>query len=239
MAFKAKFDKFVRKYGTPVAVLLGCLIIAGSIYVSFGIPNQKLAAAPSPAPSQVAGEKIDVSADDDPVMGQAAAPVTMIEFGDFQCPFCRKFWRESLPQLKSEYIDTGKVKLVYRDFPLSGIHPGAEAAAEGAACASEQGKFWEMHDQIFKEQDKQGQGTVQFTAADLGTWARQIGLHAAEFKACLDSGKFKDEVKKDYDDGIAAGVTGTPGFFINGRVVRGALPFASFKSIIDEELSKR
>lgn len=199
-------------------------------------PSLQLPSAPIPPPSQPTGP-VNVSVDDDAFLGKKNAPVTMIEFSDFQCPFCRSLWRETLPQIKKEYIDTGKVKFVYRDFPLS-FHSGATPAAEGAECARDQGKFWEMHDAIFEEQQKQGSGTIQFTADDVKKWAANIGLNTTKFNQCLDSGKYKQEVEKDIADGSAAGVSGTPATFINGRLISGAYPFAAFKVIIDEELKK-
>jgi len=180
---------------------------------------------------------VDVSADDDPFLGDKNAPVTIIEFSDFQCPFCRKLYKETLPQIKKEYIDTGKAKFVYRDFPLA-FHSAAMPAAQGAECADDQGKFWEMHDKIFEEQEKQGSGTVQFTADDVKKWAGEIGLNTSEFSQCLNSEKYKSEVEKDIADGTAVGVRGTPATFINGRLVSGAQPFPAFKTIIDEELKK-
>lgn len=186
---------------------------------------------------QIAGV-VNVSADDDATLGNPDAPVTIIEFSDFQCPFCRKFWSETLPQIKKDYLVTGKAKFVYRDFPLAQIHLGATPAAEGAECAKEQSKFWEMHDVIFEEQEKQGSGTVQFTADDVKKWAAKIGLNTSKFNQCLDSGKYKQEVDKDIADGSAAGVTGTPAIFVNGRLIVGAQPFAAFKAVIDEELKK-
>ncbi len=177
-------------------------------------------------------------ADDDAVKGSKDAPVEIIEFSDFQCPFCRAFWRQTLPKLEKNYIDTGKVKFVYRDFPLAQIHPTAQKAAEAAECAEEQNKYWEYHDKVFEEQEKQGQGTVQFTAADLKQWAADLGLDTAKFNKCLDSGKYQSEVEKDMQDGISVGVSGTPAFFINGIPVSGAQPFEVFKEIIDAELSK-
>jgi protein-disulfide isomerase len=186
---------------------------------------------------QVPTGPVDVSADDDAFLGKKDAPVTLIEFSDFQCPFCRKFAEDTLPQLKKEYVDTGKARLVYRDFPLA-FHPGAVPAAQGAECAKEQGKFWELHDIMYAEQAKQGSGTVQFTADDVKKWAVKAGVNAAKFNQCLDSGKYKQEVEKDMADGTAAGVSGTPATFVNGRVIVGAQPFSAFKTIIDEELKK-
>jgi protein-disulfide isomerase len=179
-----------------------------------------------------------VSVDDDPVLGNANAKVTIIEFGDYQCPSCRLFWREIEPRLKKEYVDTGKVKLVFRDFPIKEIHPDATAAAMAAQCAADQGKYWEYHDRIFREQDKGTDDVVRFKAADLKKWGAAIRLDAAAFNACVDSARYQDEVAKDYADGIAVGIQGTPTFFINGRFVGGAQSFPVFKKMIDEELAR-
>ena len=186
----------------------------------------------------IAGQGKFVSVDDDPVLGNAKAKVTIIEFGDYQCPVCRLFWREIEPRLKKQYVDTGKVKLVFRDFPIQQIHPEATIAAMAAQCAADQGKYWEYHDKVFREQDKGTDDLVRFKAADLKKWAADIRLDAAAFSACVDSGRYKDEVAKDFADGEAVGVQGTPMFFINGRVVGGAQSFPVFKKIIDEELAR-
>lgn len=236
---KIKIDK--TKLFLPISILIAGVLISGTIIYT---GNSSRSVGGSKNSGQVAAignnppsGPINVSADDDPYLGDKNAPVTFIEFSDFQCPFCRKFWKDTLPQIKKEYIDTGKVKFVYRDFPLS-FHQGAAPAAEGAECAEEQGKFWELHDTIFEEQEKQGSGTIQFTADDVKKWAAKIGLNTSKFNQCLDSGKYKAEVEKDIADGTTAGATGTPALFINGRLVVGAQPFAAFKVVIDEELKK-
>lgn len=223
----------------PISILVAAVFISGSLLYTKAGSNKDVAVANlggQQAPQ--VGAKVNVSADNDAFLGNEKAKVTVIEFSDFQCPFCRSFWRDTIPQLKKEYIDTGKIKFVYRDYPLD-FHPGAKPAAEGAECARDQGKFWELHDKIFQEQDKQGQGTIQFTKTDVVRWAGQIGLNMSQFNRCLDSGKYKAEVEKDVADGTAAGVSGTPTTFINGRSLVGAQPYSSFKSIIDEELSKK
>ena len=226
----------------PIAIVLAGVMISGAVLYT-RTSSQTVANTGGIAPQvagdiQQAGGIVNVSADDDAALGDPDAPVTIIEFSDFQCPFCRKFYRETLPQIKKDYLLTGKARFVYRDFPLVQIHPGATPAAEGAECAEEQGKFWEMHDAIFDEQEKQGSGTIQFTADDVKKWAAKIGLNTSKFNQCLDSGKYRQEVEKDLADGSAAGVNGTPATFINGRLVSGAQPFAAFKVIIDEELKK-
>ena len=192
----------------------------------------------------------EVSADDDAVLGKADAPVTIIEFSDYQCPFCRKFWGETFLQLKKTYIDTGKVKLVYRDFPLTSLHPMAQASAEAAECVREKGgdsAYYNYHDKLFREQNILDSGsatgavtkTATYTEDDLKKWAKAIGY---DITSCLDSGKYADEVQKDASDGAAAGVSGTPGFFIIGpsgetNFLAGAYPFSEFEKIIEGELS--
>ena len=185
-------------------------------------------AAPSNgAQAQAKGE---INVDDDPMMGDANAPVTIVEFSDFECPFCGKFYSETLRQLKNEYIDTGKVKLIYRDFPLD-FHQNAQKAAEAAECADDQEKFWEMHDVIFENQRS-------LSVSSLKQFAGQIGLDTGEFNSCLDSGKHSGEVQNDFREGASYGVSGTPSFFINGIQLVGAQPFSAFKQIIDSQLAK-
>lgn len=224
-------------YFIPGAIIIAGALIAGAVFYSNWNPGLGTA---NPGAGGQGDTKTEASADDDPFLGPKNAKVTIIEFSDYQCPFCRSFWRNTLEQIKTEYINSGKsVKFVYRDFPLSQIHPLAQKYAEAAECAGDQGKYWEMHDKIFQEQDKLGQGTIgTYTVDDIKKWARELGLNGSEFNQCLDSGKHAEEVKKDFDDGVAAGVNGTPTFFINGQVLVGAQPFESFKTIIDQELGK-
>jgi len=175
-------------------------------------------------------QKVNVNDDGDPSIGSKDATVTIVEFSDFQCPFCERFYSQTFLQIKSEYIDTGKVRFVYRDFPLN-FHAQAEKTAEAAECANEQGKFWEYHDKIFQNQQS-------LSIENLKLWAKQIGLDTTKFDSCLDTGKYQSEVQKDQKDGISLGVSGTPAFFINGKALIGAQPFAAFKQLIDAELSK-
>ena len=123
---------------------------------------------------------------------------------------------------------------MFRDFPIQQIHPEAMVAAMAAQCAADQGKYWQYHDKIFREQDRGSDEVVRFKVADLKKWGTAIGLDAAALNACIDSSRYKDEVAKDYAHGAAVGVQGTPMFFINGRAVAGAQPFPVFKKIIDE-----
>lgn len=227
------FDK--TKLILPGAILIAALMISGSV-VFYSLNSGGLGANIKQAGNPTVGEKVDVSTDDDAIIGNGKAKVTVVEFSDFQCPFCRSFWSGAYQQIKKEYIDTGKIKFVFRDYPLS-FHPAAQVSAEAAECAHEQGKFWEMHDKIFQEQAKQGTGTATYGAVELKKWASQIGLDSAKFNQCLDSRKYKSEVEKDVADGSAYGVSGTPTLFVNGQIMVGAQPFSAFKSIIDEELN--
>ena len=194
------------------------------------------ALAVSPAYSQ--GQGVFLGVDDDPMLGSPTAKVLIIEFGDYQCPACRMFWKEVEPRLKKEYIDTGKVKLVFRDFPIVQIHPEALLAAMAVDCSAGQNKYWEYHDKVFREQYNKGDDLVRFKAADLKKWAKDIGLDPAKFDQCLDSEKYKNEVLKDKADGDAVSVQGTPTFFINGHVIGGAQPYPAFKNLIDSLLAQ-
>src|SRR3989344_5579156 len=180
-------------------------------------------------PSPSAPIDMEALLDDDAVKGDKDAPVTIVEWSDFECPFCARFYEQTLPSIEEEYIKTGKVKLVYRDFPLS-FHPQAQKAAEAAECAGEQGKYWEMHDLLF------GEG-VQGGVAGFKQYAKKLDLNSDKFDTCLDSGAMAGEVQSDMADGTAVGIQGTPGFIVNGKLISGAQPFAVFKQVIDAELN--
>ncbi|RMD58560.1 DsbA family protein [Candidatus Woesearchaeota archaeon] len=175
-------------------------------------------------------ERLEVSSDNDPVKGSEDALIEIVEFSDFECPFCARFFEQTLPLLEENYIKTGKVKLVYRDFPL-GFHKNAQKAAEAAECANEQGKFWEYHDKIFSNQQS-------LDIASLKQYAKDVGLDALKFDSCLDSGRMSEEVRADSRDGAGYGVTGTPTFFINGIKLVGAQPYEAFKQVIEQELER-
>ena len=190
------------------------------------------------APAYAQQRGVFIGVDDDPVLGNADAKVLIIEFGDYQCPSCRMFWHDVEPRLKKDYIDTGKAKLVFRDFPIVQIHPEALLASMAVECAGEQNKYWEYHDKVFREQYNKGDDLVRFKAADLKKWAKDTKLDQATFDQCLDSEKYKNEVLKDKADGDAVSVQGTPTFFINGRVIGGAQPYPAFKTLIDDLLKQ-
>ncbi|MEK6914789.1 MAG: DsbA family protein [Nanoarchaeota archaeon] len=182
--------------------------------------------------TQNTDKKFEVSADDDAILGDPNAEITIIEFSDYQCPFCKKFYDETLPLLKSDYINKGKVKLIYRDYPLSSIHPQAQKAAEAAECAGEQNKYYQYHDKLFKDQKA-------LNIDNLKKYAKELGLNTNDFNNCLDSNKMESEVQKDLEEGLNLGIQGTPAFFINGKPLMGAYPFEEFKKIIEQELSNK
>jgi len=214
----------------PISILVAAALISGSIFYTRGGATQSGGANIGNNPP---ASKVDIKVGpDEHTLGDKNAKVTIVEYSDFQCPFCRRFWRETLPELKREYINTGKARFVYRHFPLD-FHPAAMPSAKAVECANERGKFWEMHDKIFEEQDKLGQGTIQFTVADIKKWAAQIGLDRGSFDQCLDSDRYNQQVTSDLNSGSQAGVSGTPTVFINGQRVVGAQPYASFKAVID------
>lgn len=192
-------------------------------------------AQPNNPQQPILGEKVDIEAGTLPVLGDKNAKVTMIEFSDFQCPFCERFYVDTFPQLKKDYIDTGKIKFTFRHLPLD-IHPLAPTAAEASECANDQDKFWEYHDELFNNFNTWTTLTTDTLQPQLTTYASSIGMNADEFSSCLTSGKYTEKVNKDKTDGQSAGATGTPSFFINGKLIVGAMPYTTFKTLLDEEL---
>jgi protein-disulfide isomerase len=238
--------KFNISLSVPMAILLAGAIVAGAILYSgsgreaAGVQATK---TPTVTPIKIADPSTLFSAQD-AVIGNANAKVTIVEFSDFQCPYCRKFFLDTYGQLKKDYIDTGKVRLVFRNYPLASIHDSAESAAIAAQCAKDQGKFWEYHDAIFAQQQK-GEAsptavtkTIEFGVAELKKWASELGLNTAEFNSCLDSQKYADKVAADTAAGAEAGGSGTPRFFINRPLIVGAQPLSQFKTLIDAELKR-
>jgi protein-disulfide isomerase len=175
-----------------------------------------------------AAARLDVKIAGAPSRGMANAAVTIVEFSDFECPFCKQA-HPILIQVLEKY--RGKVNLVYRDFPLDMIHPQARRAAEAARCAHEQRKFWDYHDVLFTQ-------APRLAPDDLKRYAREVSLDADKFDACLSSGMHKAGVQRDIDEGTRLGVTGTPAFYINGRPLQGYQPLQAFARVIDEELAR-
>lgn len=241
-----------------VSVIIICLIISGTLLY---MNSQKGQVANNNGNNKPATVKVSV--DSDAVLGDKNAPVTLIEFSDYECPFCKRHFDQVYPEIKRDYIDTGKVKLVFRDFiAVAGHNPLATSEALAAECAKDQGSdaskagsaglpvsgdamYYKFHDEIFKKTTSNGNG---MPVAYLGTIASNLGLNTGTFQQCLDSAKFSGEVNKDIADAKAAGVTGTPSFFIgkstsngtiNGTLIIGAQPYAAFKAALDSALAAK
>ncbi len=248
---------------TPVAILIGSLIISIAILINGGIikfkgstissataaqttqgataPTQQ--APQAAAPTQPSGP-VKVASADAPVLGNKNAPVTLIEFSDYECPFCKRSFDQLLPELKKNYIDSGKLKLVYRNLPLP-FHQNAHKEAEAALCARDQGgdaTYFKFHDQIFTKTTSNGTGLA---LDQLPVIAGNIGLNVSQFQQCLDSGKHKDYVDKDIAYATQVSANGTPTWFvgkstpdgtIDGQIIVGAQPFSAFQPTIDNLL---
>ena len=216
-------------------ITLGALALAFLfIYPSIKPVGEVVTAEPNPRP------QANLNA-----MGDPNAPVIIMEFSDFQCPYCRTFWKETEAQIVAEYVKTGKVYFIYRSMgnfvsdninqSLNTANTESQDAAHGAYCAGEQNKYWEYHDMLFTNWNGENQGA--FARKRLDAFAENLGLDSAAFKACMDSDKFMDLVKQDAVDGLQAGVQGTPSFVINGKLIEGAQPFSAFQQEIEAALA--
>jgi protein-disulfide isomerase len=228
-----------------VALLLSALIVGGSLMGSAMFLGDKIDAlraklaevgsAPAAprgagdeerAPAQVDADSLVVA--NDPKRGPADATVTIVEFSDYECPFCERFVKETMPQLLEQYGD--KVQFVFKDFPLP-MHPNAPKGSEAAHCAGDQGKYWEYHDKLFDNRRQMG-------IPDLKRYAQELNLDTSDFNQCLEGGKYTQKVRDNLQQGRKVQVNGTPTFFINGQRLVGAQPFEAFKEVIDAELNQ-
>jgi len=178
--------------------------------------------------NQSFGNRTIIDITNDPFIGDIKANVTVIEFSDFQCPYCGKFYKDIFPKINEYYVKTGKVKFVYKNFPL-GMHQYSKAAAEAALCANEQGMFWDYGDKLFNNQNELDNNSLKKYASD-------INLEIKKFNECFDSGKMKSIVENDIKEGKTYGVSGTPTVFINGLKIVGVQPFNIFQKTIEKEL---
>jgi protein-disulfide isomerase len=208
----------------PVAFFLGL----GGGYLLWG-STQPSVAVDSNTGDSTAPRKVTVSTDNQPSLGPSNAPVTIVEFSDYQCPYCQVWDQQVYQQLMTSYPN--KIRFVYRDLPLP-MHPEAIPAAEAADCAGEQGAYWKYHDALFAQQYGLSRSAYDHYAADLG-------LDSKAFASCLDSQRNLSKVQANASDAASAGLNSTPSFVINGRVLIGALPLSDFKAVIDEELAAK
>lgn len=222
-----------------VIVLIGAAFLMGSMWTKIqtlekGAKQKGQAVVATPQSTgtvggaQAVSGKVEVAINpDDPVRGNPQAKVTIVEFSDFQCPYCG-IVEPTVKKVLETYAD--KVRLVYKNFPLPS-HENAQPAALAALCAKEQGKFWEYHDTLFENQES-------LKVTDLKKYAADLGLKTQDFTSCLDGKKYKSQIEMDIMEANRVGVRGTPAFFINGRFLSGAQPFENFQTIIEEELKK-
>lgn len=218
-------------YTIAGAIVIAGLIVAGAIIYNNKTPSNSLPTNLPQTENSNQKEEVKVKlnvGENDHILGDPEAKVTIVEFSDFQCPFCKRF-HPTLKQALKEY--EGKVRWIYKHFPLRSIHPQAQSAAEASECAGEQGKFWEFADKLFENQERLGEDLYTELAQDLG-------LDLTNFNQCLSSRKYKDDVESDYQEGIKAGVRGTPGSFVNGKPVFGAVPYSVLKAEIENALSE-
>lgn len=209
--------------GLVVGLVAG---LVGARLTGFGQGTRSTSVAASQGPGTTVAPVADVSIEGQPSRGPENAKVTLVEFLDFQCPFCKRYNDQTLPRLQAVY--GAKVRFVDLNFPLS-IHPLAQKAAEAAECATAQGKFWEFRDVLFRNQSA-------LDIDSLKRYARDLQLDEGRFETCLDGGEGAAKVKDDVDEGDSDGVTATPTFFVNGRRLVGAQAFEVFKSVIDAAL---
>lgn len=237
-------------YVIGASVLVGAVLISATLFYNFKMvfkrmdagstivaaQNTQAQAAPqAQAPSAPAAPSGPVNITlkpNTPFLGSANAKVTVVEYADYQCPFCEKWYTSVMSELKTKYINSGKIKFVYQDFAFLG--PDSNTAAEASHCASDQNKFWQYHDYLFTHQGAEGSGWA--TAVHQKEFAQAVGLNTTQFNSCLDSGKYKQEVLDETAAGKSYGVSGTPSVFVNGTIIVGAQPATSFEQAIDAAL---
>lgn len=226
-------QKSRQQHLIPAAILLTGIIIAFSIYYSNGNTdrNPTLTEKNQETAGNFANKTVaDVLTlkNDDFVLGNPNTVNTIIEYGDFQCPFCGRFYSTTEQELKEKYVKTGKAKFVWRDFAFLGEE--SLWASEAARCAGDQEKFWQYHDYLFENQKGENQGA--FSKDNLKKFAKNLGLNTADFNQCLDSGKYKQVTEDQTKEGRDLGINGTPTTFINGEIIVGAQPFSVFGDLI-------
>lgn len=223
-------------YVIPFSIVLAGVIIAGAImFTNSGkqVGGSNLGAQVGDAvPNEVDAQSLPGNG---PVLGDPNAPVTIVEFADFQCPFCGRFFKTAGREIIETYVKTGKAKFSYRDFAFLGEE--SEWAAQAARCAGDQGKYWQYHDYLYDHQNGENEGA--FAKAKLKGFAAALGLNTAEFNNCLDSGKHEADVKSDTEAGRSFGVSGTPSTFVNGKMITGAVPFSQFQTEIEAALNSK
>lgn len=222
-------------------IIASGLLMIGAIGTSFGI-GYLLGTSQVPEGSVDLGngvvvENIEIDAED-PFLGDEDAPVTVVEFSDYECPYCARHYSQSFDKLVEEYVETGQVKLVFKDLPLESIHPNATKAAVIAECAYDQGgneAYFAVHNRIFDNMVAQTGGLSE---ENVFSWIADTDLNIEELRACADENRTIDRVSKDAQQAMSLGVQGTPGIFVNGKFFNGAYPYQDIKNAIDAELAQ-
>jgi len=230
----------IKQFFMPVLVIVAIVlaVLVGSLWQkvkdlekSGGTTGNVAAANPTAAPT------VDINSVGGvghfPVQGDANAKVTIIEFADFRCPYCGQFFSQTEPQIIQNYVNTGKVKLAFRNYAFLG--PASTVAADASECANDQGKFWEFYNYLYKNQPSESD-TSMYNTDTLSKAAISLGMDGTKFSTCLNSKADDAKVQQDLADGQKAGVTGTPAFFINGTFINGAEPYSTFQTTIDAAL---
>lgn len=248
-------QKEIHKHKNPLSgvlvisasILVGALLMSASIFYNFHLAFKNLSSLASAFPLSVAGQQTIPTAPTSapgapvnvilkpnvPYLGNANAKVTVVEYADYQCPFCEKWYTGTFPDIKSKYIDTGKIKFIYQDFAFLGAD--SNTLAEGSHCAADQNLFWQYHDYIFTHQQQENTGWA--TPVKVEALAKNIGgLNSSVFNQCLNGGKYKQEVLDETAAGRTYGVSGTPSVFVNGKIIVGAQPAVTFEQAIDAAL---
>ncbi len=236
---KISFKEWIKEYAGGLSLLFALIALGVGCYNTLQIESMVLvkAAANNGGSAQVAQETnllkiLNELPVNTPMLGNPKSKLTMIEFADFQCPFCGKFQKETFPALKKEYIDTGKVRFIYMDFAFLGQE--SIDAAEAARCANDQGQFWQYHDELFANQDGENRGA--FSKSKLEQFATNIGLDLPRFRDCVSQNKFDKQISVSKAIGQKYGITGTPGFLIGKDTIKGADDISSFEQTIDKNL---
>ncbi len=216
-----------NKYLIPLSIIIAAFIIGGAIILKDKNTNK----GNTQVESGKASIEIDINRNE--ILGNKNAKVSWVEFGDYQCPYCKKLHSGARKEIIKKYVDSGKINMVFKNFAFLGEE--SVWAAEAALCAKDQGKFWDYHDLLFEKQSGENQGT--FKKDNLIKWAAELGLNVDEFKGCLDSEVKKSEIQKDYEEGIKVGVEGTPTVFINGEKMGGVLPVEKYEEVIEKFLN--
>ncbi len=226
-----------KEYFLPVSILVAAVLVAGAVIYSAGFSSPAVDNPGAGDEPEVVDSKVLDLTGDDVVLGDLNAPVTVIEYSDFQCPYCGRFYSDAEAQVRENYIKAGKVKFVYRHFAFLG--PESKLAAQAVECAKDQGKFWNFHDALFDAEIKDGQEhNGNLNRSFFLSIAKDLGLNTADYGKCFDDGKYSGKVGRDYAAAQTIRVQATPTLFVNGQKIEGALPYAQFKQVIDAALAK-